>query len=80
MTISNGSPTFEIGLNVSQPTGDELEQLLTLKKTKIANIELDIVLLDDEPIFHKSRHLPFVERDAQVGERVKNGIIEPCSG
>ncbi|GFW48770.1 retrovirus-related Pol polyprotein from transposon 412 [Trichonephila clavipes] len=63
----------------------EVEQLLstyTPKKTKTVNIELDIALTDDEPIFHKPRRLPFAERyivDAQVDEWVKNGIVEPCS-
>ncbi|GFV07869.1 uncharacterized protein K02A2.6-like [Trichonephila clavipes] len=63
----------------------EVEQLLstyTPKKTKTVNIELDIALTDDEPIFHKPRRLPFAERDivdAQVDEWVKNGIIEPYS-
>ncbi|GFW90093.1 retrovirus-related Pol polyprotein from transposon opus [Trichonephila clavipes] len=85
MTISDGSPTFDIGPNVSQHNRAEVEQLLstyTPKKTKTVNIELDIALTDDEPIFHKPRHLPFAERDivdAQVDEWVKNGIIEPCS-
>ncbi|GFV77912.1 hypothetical protein TNCV_661 [Trichonephila clavipes] len=53
-----------------------------LKKTKTVNIELDIALTDDEPIFYKPRRLPFAERDivdAQVDEWVKNGIVEPCS-
>ncbi|GFT76915.1 uncharacterized protein K02A2.6-like [Trichonephila clavipes] len=63
----------------------EVEQLLstyTPKKTKTVNIELDIALTDEETIFHKTRRLPFVERDivdAQVDEWVKNGIVEPCS-
>ncbi|GFS49042.1 retrovirus-related Pol polyprotein from transposon 297 [Trichonephila clavipes] len=55
---------------------------IRLKKTKTVNIELDIALTDDEPIFHKPRRLPFAERDivdAQVDEWVKNGIVEPCS-
>ncbi|GFU62462.1 uncharacterized protein K02A2.6-like [Trichonephila clavipes] len=54
----------------------------TRLKTKTVNIELDIALTDDEPIFHKPRRLPFAERDivdAQVDEWVKNGIVEPCS-
>ncbi|GFT71627.1 retrovirus-related Pol polyprotein from transposon 17.6 [Trichonephila clavipes] len=85
MTISDGSPTFDIGPNVSQHNRAEVEQLLstyTPKKTKTVNIELDIALTDDEPIFHKPRCLPFAERDivdAQVDEWVKNGIVEPCS-
>ncbi|GFW16509.1 uncharacterized protein TNCV_2351331 [Trichonephila clavipes] len=52
------------------------------QKTKTVNIELDIALTDDKPIFHKPRRLPFAERDivdAQVDEWVKNGIVEPCS-
>ncbi|GFX89871.1 uncharacterized protein K02A2.6-like [Trichonephila clavipes] len=52
------------------------------KKTRTVNIELDIALTDDEPIFHKPRRLPFAERDtvdAQVDAWVKNGIVEPCS-
>ncbi|GFS92625.1 uncharacterized protein K02A2.6-like [Trichonephila clavipes] len=83
MTISDGSPTFDIGRNVSQHNRAEVEQLLSTyspKKTKIVNI--DIALTDDEPIFHKPRRLPFAERDivdAQVDEWVKNGIVEPCS-
>ncbi|GFV79685.1 peptidase A2 domain-containing protein [Trichonephila clavipes] len=48
MTISDGSPTFDIGPNVSQ-----LLSTYTPKKTKTVNIELDIALTDDEPIFHK---------------------------
>ncbi|GFT93115.1 retrovirus-related Pol polyprotein from transposon opus [Trichonephila clavipes] len=85
MTISDGSPTFDIGPNVSQHNRAEVEQLLstyTPKKTKTVNIELDIALTEDEPIFHKPRRLPFAERDivdAQVDEWVKNGIVEPCS-
>ncbi|GFX70697.1 uncharacterized protein K02A2.6-like [Trichonephila clavipes] len=85
MTISDGSPTFDIDPNVSQHNRAEVEQLLstyTPKKTKTVNIELDIALTNDEPIFHKPRRLPFAERDivdAQVDEWVKNGIIEPCS-
>ncbi|GFT44426.1 transposon Tf2-11 polyprotein [Trichonephila clavipes] len=84
MTISDGSPTFDIGPNVSQHNQAEVEQLLstyTPKKAKTVNIELDIALTDDEPIFHKPRRLPFAERDivdAQVDEWVKNGIVEPC--
>ncbi|GFW56735.1 retrovirus-related Pol polyprotein from transposon opus [Trichonephila clavipes] len=85
MTISDGSPTFNIGPNVSQHNRAEVEQLLstyTPKKTKTVNIELDIALTHDEPMFHKPRRLPFAERDivdAQVDEWVKNGIVEPCS-
>ncbi|GFW84533.1 retrovirus-related Pol polyprotein from transposon 297 [Trichonephila clavipes] len=85
MTISDGSPTFDIGPNVSQHNRAEVEQLLstyTPKKTKTVNIELDIALTDDEPIFYKPPRLPFAERDivdAQVDEWVKNGIVEPCS-
>ncbi|GFU23174.1 retrovirus-related Pol polyprotein from transposon 412 [Trichonephila clavipes] len=85
MTISDGSPTFDSGPNVSQHNRAEVEQLLstyTPKKTKTVNIEIDIALTDDEPIFHKPRRLPFAERDivdAQVDEWVKNGIVEPCS-
>ncbi|GFX14704.1 retrovirus-related Pol polyprotein from transposon 412 [Trichonephila clavipes] len=85
MTISDGSPTFDIGPTVSQHNRAEVAQLLstyTPKKTKTVNIELDIALTDDEPIFHKPRRWPFAERDivdAQVDEWVKNGIVEPCS-
>ncbi|GFW67428.1 uncharacterized protein K02A2.6-like [Trichonephila clavipes] len=85
MAISDGSPTFDIGPNVSQHNRAEVEQLLstyTPKKTKTVNIELYIALTDDEPIFHKPRRLPFAERDivdAQVDEWVKKGIVEPCS-
>ncbi|GFV95734.1 retrovirus-related Pol polyprotein from transposon 412 [Trichonephila clavipes] len=85
MTISDGSPTFDIGPNVSQHNRAEVEQLLstyTPKKTKTVNIDLDIALTDDEPIFHKPQRLPFAERDivdAQVEEWIKNGIVQPCS-
>ncbi|GFY05585.1 uncharacterized protein K02A2.6-like [Trichonephila clavipes] len=64
MTISDDSPTFDIGPNVSQHNQSEVKQLLSTrmpKKTKTVNIELDIALTDDEPIFHKSRRLPFAE-------------------
>ncbi|GFW39470.1 uncharacterized protein K02A2.6-like [Trichonephila clavipes] len=85
MTISDDSPTFDIGPNVSQHNQAEVEQLLSIytpKKTETVNIELDIALTDDEPIFHKPRRLPFAEReivDAQVDEWVEIGIVEPCS-
>ncbi|GFW91422.1 retrovirus-related Pol polyprotein from transposon 412 [Trichonephila clavipes] len=85
MTVSDGSPTFDICPNVSQHNRAEVGQLLstyTPKKTKTVNIELNIALTDDEPIFHKPRRLPFAERDivdAQVDEWIKNGIVEPCS-
>ncbi|GFU81363.1 uncharacterized protein K02A2.6-like [Trichonephila clavipes] len=85
MTISDGSPTFDIGPNVSPHNRAEVEQLLSIytpKKTKTVNIQLYIALTDDEPIFHKPRRLSFAERDtvdAQVDEWVKNGIVEPCS-
>ncbi|GFV92218.1 uncharacterized protein K02A2.6-like [Trichonephila clavipes] len=85
MTISDGSPTFDIGPNASQHNRAEVEQRLstyTPKKTKTVNIELDIALTDDESIFHKPRRLPFAERnivDAQVDEWVKNAIVKPCS-
>ncbi|GFY13623.1 retrovirus-related Pol polyprotein from transposon 297 [Trichonephila clavipes] len=54
----------------------------TCLKQQTVNIELDIALTDDEPIFHKPRRLPFAERDtvdAQVNKWVENGIVEPCS-
>ncbi|GFX37338.1 uncharacterized protein K02A2.6-like [Trichonephila clavipes] len=84
ITISGVSPTFNIGPNVSQHNRAEVEQLLSTytPEKKTVNIELDIALTDDEPIFHKPRRLPFAERDivdAQVDEWVKNGIVEPCS-
>ncbi|GFV57536.1 uncharacterized protein K02A2.6-like [Trichonephila clavipes] len=66
ITISDGSPTFDIGPNVSQHNKAEVEQLYRHtrpKKTKTVNIELDIALTDDEPIFHKPRRLPFAERE-----------------
>ncbi|GFS79814.1 retrovirus-related Pol polyprotein from transposon 412 [Trichonephila clavipes] len=80
MTISDYSPIFDIGPNISQHNRGEIEQVLSTY-TKTVNIELDIALTDDEPIFHKPRRLPFAERDivdAQVDEWVKNGIVEPC--
>ncbi|GFX55841.1 retrovirus-related Pol polyprotein from transposon 297 [Trichonephila clavipes] len=49
ITISDGSPTFDIGPNVSQHKRGEVKQLLstyTPKKTKTVNIELDIALTD----------------------------------
>ncbi|GFU43848.1 uncharacterized protein K02A2.6-like [Trichonephila clavipes] len=80
MTIPDGSPTFDIGPNVSQHNRAEVKQLLsTYTPKKYINIELDIALTDDEPIFHKFRSLPFAERDivdAQVDEWVKNEIVE----
>lgn len=85
LNIADDSPTFDIGPNVSKQTRVEVEQLLMAykpEKTKTANVELDIVLTDDEPIFHKPRRLPFTERgivDEQVDEWLKNGIVEPCS-
>ncbi|GFU68098.1 retrovirus-related Pol polyprotein from transposon 297 [Trichonephila clavipes] len=76
---------FDIGPNVSQHNRAKVEQLLSTympKKTKTVNIELDIAITDDEPIFHKPQRFPFAERyivDAQVDEWVKNGIVEACS-
>ncbi|GFY65568.1 uncharacterized protein K02A2.6-like [Trichonephila inaurata madagascariensis] len=83
VTISDDSPTFDIGPDVSQHNRVKVEQLIstyTPKKTKTANIELDITLTDDEPMFHNPRRLPFAERnivDAQVDEWVENGIVQP---
>ncbi|GFX37365.1 uncharacterized protein K02A2.6-like [Trichonephila clavipes] len=67
-------------LNIIELKSNNCYRHTRLKKT--VNIELDIALTDDEPIFHKPRRLPFAERDivdAQVDEWVKNGIVEPCS-
>ncbi|GFU63830.1 retrovirus-related Pol polyprotein from transposon 297 [Trichonephila clavipes] len=69
-------------LNIIELKSNNCYRHTRLKKTKTVNIELDIALTDDEPIFHKPRRLPFAERDivdAQVDEWVKNGIVEPCS-
>ncbi|GFW80229.1 retrovirus-related Pol polyprotein from transposon 412 [Trichonephila clavipes] len=68
-------------LNIIERKSNNCYRHIRLKK-KTVNIELDIALTDDEPIFHKPRRLPFAERDivdAQVDEWVKNGIVEPCS-
>ncbi|GFU45999.1 hypothetical protein NPIL_373581 [Nephila pilipes] len=59
-----------------QETRAEVKQLLSTynpKKTKIANMVLDITLVDDELIFHKPRRLPFAERDI-VDSQVKEWI------
>ncbi|GFW25664.1 uncharacterized protein K02A2.6-like [Trichonephila clavipes] len=77
MTISDDSPTFDIGPNVSQHNRAEVEQLLsvnTTKKTKTVNIELDIAITDDEPIFHKPRRLQFAERDIVDAQVEMNGL------
>ncbi|GFX28060.1 uncharacterized protein K02A2.6-like [Trichonephila clavipes] len=69
-------------LNIIELKSNNCYRHTRLKKTKTVNIELDIALTDDEPIFHQPRRLPFAERDivdAQVDEWVKNGIVEPCS-
>ncbi|GFW76206.1 uncharacterized protein TNCV_3800411 [Trichonephila clavipes] len=80
MTISDDSPKFDIGPNVSQHNRAEVEQLLsTYTPKKTVNIELYIALTYDEPIFHNPRRFPFAERDivdAQVNEWVENGIVE----
>ncbi|GFU59045.1 hypothetical protein TNCV_4612551 [Trichonephila clavipes] len=50
----------------------------TRLKNKTVNIELDIALTDEEPIFHKPRRLPFAERDivdAQVDEWLKIELL-----
>ncbi|GFV81656.1 retrovirus-related Pol polyprotein from transposon 412 [Trichonephila clavipes] len=68
-------------LNIIELKSNNCYRHTRLKKTKTVNIELDIALTDDEPIFHKPRRLPFAKRDlvdAQVDEWVKNGIVEPC--
>ena len=85
MTISPDPPTFDIDPGISKHISDGVNQLLLAykpNKTRTANIELNIQLFDDKPIFHSPRRLPFAERDivnTQVDEWLKDGIIEPCS-
>ncbi|GFU49718.1 uncharacterized protein K02A2.6-like [Trichonephila clavipes] len=84
MTISDGSPTFSVQmfLNIIELKSNNCYRHTRLKQ-KTVNIELDIALTDDEPIFHKPRRFAIpAERDivdAQFDEWVKNGIVEPCS-
>ncbi|GFV23888.1 uncharacterized protein K02A2.6-like [Trichonephila clavipes] len=69
-------------LNIIELKSNNCYRHTRLKKQKTVNIELDIALTDDEPIFHKPRRLSFVKRDivdAQVDKWVENGIVEPCS-
>lgn len=49
---------------------------------KLTNIKLRINLINDTPIFHSPRRLPFTEREVvekQVNEWLRDGVIEPCA-
>ncbi|GFX30946.1 uncharacterized protein K02A2.6-like [Trichonephila clavipes] len=64
LTISDDSPTFDIGPNAAQHKRAEVEQLLstyTPKKIKTVNIEPDLAFTDDKLIFYKPRRLPFAK-------------------
>ena len=64
---------------------DEVQQLISNykpHKTKSTNVELNILVKGNEPVFHQPRRLPFSEREivrAQVDEWLENGIVEPSS-
>ncbi|GFW20796.1 putative blastopia polyprotein [Trichonephila clavipes] len=80
--VPNSCTNYDLIISCDRAEVEQLLSTYTPKKTKTVNIELDIALTDDEPIFHKPRRLPFAERDivdAQVDEWVKNRIVEPCS-
>ena len=85
LTICSDTPKFNIGPNISRRTRTKIEKLLLAckpKKIKTVNLELDILLTDDKPVFYTHRPLPFTERgivDTQIDEWIKNGIVEPCS-
>ena len=64
MSISPDIPTFDIGPSISTETHHEIEKLLLVhkpKKAKTANVELDITLTDDKPVFHTLRRIPFAD-------------------
>ncbi|GJQ66655.1 hypothetical protein Trydic_g4624 [Trypoxylus dichotomus] len=45
-------------------------------------VEMKLVTIDDVPVYHIPRPLPFVEReivDKQVSEWIKEGIVETCA-
>jgi len=58
--------------------------MLTYKPNKIktANIELNIILKNETPIYQTPRRLPLREQDIvekQVNNWISEGIVEPCS-
>ncbi|GFY24540.1 transposon Tf2-11 polyprotein [Trichonephila clavipes] len=83
--ITDDIPKFDIGPEIPKQTRNDVEALLVSyrpNKIKTTDIELNITVTDDKPIYHSPRRLPFTERDIvdkQIGEWTQNGIIEPCS-
>ncbi|GFY42573.1 uncharacterized protein K02A2.6-like [Trichonephila inaurata madagascariensis] len=66
LAVTDDISKFDISPNVSQQTPAEVKRLLstyTPKKRKTANIELDIALTHDEPIFQRLCRLPFAEQN-----------------
>ncbi|GFX39211.1 hypothetical protein TNCV_3859361 [Trichonephila clavipes] len=66
LAVTEDIPKFDIGPNVSQPTPAKVKRLLSTyasKKRKTANIELDIALTHDKPIFQRNCRLPFAEQN-----------------
>ncbi|GJQ66188.1 hypothetical protein Trydic_g4248 [Trypoxylus dichotomus] len=74
---------LDIGATASNQQRHAVEDLVAAYrpgKTKVANVEMKLVTIDEVPIYHTPRCLPFVEReivDKQVSEWIKEGIVEP---
>ncbi|GFX23987.1 transposon Tf2-11 polyprotein [Trichonephila clavipes] len=83
--ITDDIPKFDIGPEIPKQTRNDVEALLICyrpNKIKTTDIELSIIVMDDKPIYHSPRRLPFTERDIvdkQIDEWTQNGVIEPCS-
>ncbi|GFX97075.1 retrovirus-related Pol polyprotein from transposon 297 [Trichonephila clavipes] len=83
--ITDDIPKFDIGPEIPKQTRNDVEALLVCyrpNKIKTTDIELSITVMDDKPIYHSPRRLPFTERDIvdkQIDEWIQNGVIEPCS-
>ncbi|GFY03602.1 peptidase A2 domain-containing protein [Trichonephila clavipes] len=78
-------PKFDIRPKITKQTRNDVEALLVSyrpNKIKTTDVELSITVVNDKPIYHSSRRLPFTERDVvdkQIDEWTQNGIIEQCS-
>jgi len=84
------SPNYVVELDlpavghVEKEKKEEVEDLLrnyVPKKSKKSSTEMSITVDNDQKIFVSPRRLPFAERKivAEQVERIKEGIVEPCS-
>ncbi|GJQ65898.1 hypothetical protein Trydic_g3998 [Trypoxylus dichotomus] len=74
---------LDIGATATSQQRHAVEDLVASyrpEKTKVANVEMKLVTIDDVPVYHTPRRFSLREIvDKQVGEWIKEGIVEPCA-